>query len=161
MRVHHLMHHNAYLTTVLPARVECQPPWGTSTESDTCRTLLQINKALSALRADSNTKYLAKMGIDKLLQNIDKVPETLKGPVRNGGGGFVNHVLFWESMCKGGTPFVPDSKRSPEPACSTPPLEAATCDAAAVPRCAAAPANTSRASCRQVRSCSRGGFWIF
>jgi len=43
------------------------------------------------------------MGLDKLLQNLDKVPEDLRGPVRNGGGGFVNHILFWNNMVKNGT----------------------------------------------------------
>jgi hypothetical protein len=47
--------------------------------------LKTINTALATLRANPDTKHLAKMGLDSLLQNLDKVPEDLKGPVRNGG----------------------------------------------------------------------------
>ena len=47
--------------------------------------LKTINTALAALRANAETKHLAKMGLDKLLQNIDQVPTDLQGPVRNGG----------------------------------------------------------------------------
>ncbi len=47
--------------------------------------LKTINTALAALRANAETKHLAKMGLDKLLQNIDQVPKDLQGPVRNGG----------------------------------------------------------------------------
>lgn len=47
--------------------------------------LKTINTALAALRTNPDTKHLAKMGIDKLLQNLEQVPEDLRGPVRNGG----------------------------------------------------------------------------
>jgi hypothetical protein len=50
--------------------------------------LKTINTALATLRANPDTKHLAKMGLDSLLQNLDKVPEDLKGPVRNGGEHF-------------------------------------------------------------------------
>jgi superoxide dismutase, Fe-Mn family len=70
--------------------------------------LKTINTALATLRANPDTKHLAKMGLDSLLQNLDKVPEDLKGPVRNGGGGFVNHVLFWNCMAKNGTEIDPE-----------------------------------------------------
>ena len=45
-----------------------------------------INTALAALRGNPDTNHLAKMGLDKLLKNLDKVPEDLQAPVRNGGG---------------------------------------------------------------------------
>ena len=47
--------------------------------------LKTINTALETLRANAETKHLAKMGLDKLLQHIDQVPKDLQGPVRNGG----------------------------------------------------------------------------
>lgn len=40
-----------------------------------------------------------------LLKNLDKVPEALNTPIRNNGGGHLNHSLFWEMMSpKGGKP---------------------------------------------------------
>mmetsp|Transcript_7642 Transcript_7642/g.25916 ORF Transcript_7642/g.25916 Transcript_7642/m.25916 type:complete len:236 (-) Transcript_7642:178-885(-) len=82
MRVHHLGHHAAYLATV--------------------------NNVLSMLRSNETTKPLAKMGIDKLLQNLDQVPTEHVTPLRNGGGGFVNHFLFWKCMSPNGTRFEMD-----------------------------------------------------
>jgi len=83
MKLHHLRHHAAYLTT--------------------------LNNALSALRGAEETKHLAKMGVDKLLQNLDSVPEPYKTQVRNGGGGFVNHALFWSILAPNGTKLSADS----------------------------------------------------
>ena len=42
----------------------------------------------------------------KLLSALVKIPEKIRGIVRNHGGGFVNHSLFWEVMAPkaGGTP---------------------------------------------------------
>ncbi len=36
--------------------------------------------------------------IEKLLQNIDSLPQKLQTPVRNFGGGHYNHTLYWYSM---------------------------------------------------------------
>lgn len=49
------------------------------------------------------------MGVDRLLQHLSEVPPEFVGPVRNGGGGFVNHVLFWNSMRTGGSSLLPGS----------------------------------------------------
>jgi superoxide dismutase, Fe-Mn family len=40
--------------------------------------------------------------IEELLRNIETVPEDIRGAVRNNGGGYVNHTLFWEIMGPGG-----------------------------------------------------------
>lgn len=47
------------------------------------------------------TKYpeLLKKSIVELLQNIDELPEDIQGAVRNNGGGYYNHLLFWEFLC--------------------------------------------------------------
>ena len=37
------------------------------------------------------------------------MPAPLEKAVRNGGGGFVNHVLFWNCMAKNGTELSADS----------------------------------------------------
>lgn len=36
--------------------------------------------------------------IETILCNLDKVPESVRTAVRNNGGGFYNHTLFWNSM---------------------------------------------------------------
>lgn len=49
---------------------------------------------------------LEAMSIDDLCKNIASVPEAIRGPVRNNGGGHWNHSLFWSIMGpgKGGAP---------------------------------------------------------
>lgn len=41
---------------------------------------------------------LFQKSIEELLINLDKVPEDIRIPVRNFGGGHANHSLFWEVM---------------------------------------------------------------
>jgi len=55
-----------------------------------------LNKALEG-NAD-----LQKKSITDLLREINKVPENIRTPVRNNGGGHANHTMFWEIMAKGG-----------------------------------------------------------
>src|SRR5438876_548538 len=59
-----------------------------------------LNKALEG-HADLQSKP-----IEQLLREINKVPENIRGPVRNNGGGHANHSMFWEIMGpkKGGQP---------------------------------------------------------
>jgi len=40
--------------------------------------------------------------IDDLLRGINTVPEEIRTPVRNNGGGHANHTMFWEIMKPGG-----------------------------------------------------------
>ena len=49
---------------------------------------------------------LASWSLDALSKDIAKVPEAVRGAVRNNGGGHWNHSLFWELMSpgKGGEP---------------------------------------------------------
>jgi len=49
---------------------------------------------------------LAAMSIEELLANLDKVPEAIRTAVRNNGGGYANHSLFWNIMAPdaGGRP---------------------------------------------------------
>ena len=39
--------------------------------------------------------------VEELLAGINTVPEDIRGPVRNNGGGHVNHTMFWEVMGPG------------------------------------------------------------
>jgi superoxide dismutase, Fe-Mn family len=45
---------------------------------------------------------LAAQGIVEILKNLDAVPADIRGAVRNNGGGFYNHNLFWNYMTPGG-----------------------------------------------------------
>ena len=46
---------------------------------------------------------LHQKSLDDLLKNLNAVPEAIRGPVRNNGGGHANHSLFWTLMSpKGG-----------------------------------------------------------
>ncbi len=53
--------------------------------------------------------YDAPAEVDALVANLDKVPEGIRGAVRNNGGGHANHSLFWSVMGpgKGGAPTGP------------------------------------------------------
>ncbi len=59
-----------------------------------------LNKALEG-HADLQDKP-----IEWLLQNLSSLPEAIRGPVRNNGGGYLNHNLFWEVLAPdaGGAP---------------------------------------------------------
>ena len=45
---------------------------------------------------------LQERSVEDLLGNMSDVPEAIRGAVRNNGGGFVNHALFWDLMTPGG-----------------------------------------------------------
>ncbi|MBS7526498.1 superoxide dismutase [Fusibacter paucivorans] len=61
------------------------------------------NNLNAALEAYSE---LQNKTIEELLQGLDKLPEAIRGTVRNNGGGYYNHKLFWEiiSPSGGGAP---------------------------------------------------------
>ena len=44
---------------------------------------------------------LASMSIEELLANLNSVPESIRTAVRNNGGGYANHSLFWNIMGPG------------------------------------------------------------
>jgi len=58
------------------------------------------NKLNGALEAHSSLHD--RSGPD-LLRNIEAVPEGIRVAVRNNGGGFVNHTLFWQCLTPGGS----------------------------------------------------------
>ena len=57
------------------------------------------------LKAITGTEF-ENVAPEKLLGELGTVPEKIRGVVRNHGGGFVNHALFWEVMAPkaGGAP---------------------------------------------------------
>jgi Fe-Mn family superoxide dismutase len=74
-----------------------------------------IDKATMTVHHDKHhTGYTTKLNnaiqgteyenwdIEKLIASIDSLPDNIKTPVRNAGGGHYNHSLFWPMMKKGG-----------------------------------------------------------
>ncbi len=51
-----------------------------------------VNKAIAG-KAD-----LEKLSPEDLIRRIESLPADLRGPVRNNGGGHVNHTMFWKIM---------------------------------------------------------------
>src|SRR5919112_1545036 len=45
---------------------------------------------------------LQSKSIEELLAGVDRLPEAIRTPVRNNGGGHANHTMFWEMMAPGG-----------------------------------------------------------
>ncbi len=50
---------------------------------------------------------MADKSIEDLLRNIDDVPQAIRGAVRNNGGGFSNHSLFWSILSPDGGDHTP------------------------------------------------------
>ena len=44
----------------------------------------------------------ANSSIEELIAGLASLPAKIQGPVRNNGGGHLNHTLFWESMSPDG-----------------------------------------------------------
>jgi Fe-Mn family superoxide dismutase len=57
------------------------------------------NNLNNALEGQSD---LASQSIEALLANLDDLPESIRTAVRNNGGGFANHSLFWQVMSPDG-----------------------------------------------------------
>ncbi len=55
-----------------------------------------LNKAL-----EGNAALQAK-SVEDLMRNLDAIPEAIRAPVRNNGGGHWNHSMFWTILKKGG-----------------------------------------------------------
>jgi superoxide dismutase, Fe-Mn family len=55
--------------------------------------------------AVDGTEWASK-SIEEIVKNLGDLPADIAGPVRNNGGGHLNHSLFWESMSPdgGGSP---------------------------------------------------------
>jgi len=54
-----------------------------------------INNLNAALESHDD---LSKMEINNLISDISSLPESIRGAVRNNGGGHANHSFFWESV---------------------------------------------------------------
>jgi len=59
-----------------------------------------LNKALE------NQPDYHNWSLEKLLYNLDKLPQEIQAPVRNNAGGVYNHNLYFNIMTKGGKPLA-------------------------------------------------------
>jgi superoxide dismutase, Fe-Mn family len=57
-----------------------------------------VDKANGALEG---TEWADKP-IEEVIANLDSLPDDIRGPVRNNGGGHLNHSNFWEAMSPDG-----------------------------------------------------------
>src|SRR5258708_36414625 len=71
-----------------------------------------ITNANNALK---DQPALAALDVNALIADLSKVPEAIRGPVRNNAGGHSNHSFFWTILGpgKGG---APKGKLPPAPA---------------------------------------------
>ncbi len=61
--------------------------------------ITNVNKALEG------HDDLAALPIEELIADLSKVPDSIRGAVRNNGGGHANHTLFWSVLgANGGSP---------------------------------------------------------
>ena len=58
-----------------------------------------VDKLNAALEGSD---FSAPDSVDDLMRNFDKVPDSIKTPVRNHGGGHSNHSFFWKILSKDG-----------------------------------------------------------
>jgi Fe-Mn family superoxide dismutase len=62
-----------------------------------------VNKLNEALQQNPDFQ---QMSLVELLQTLDRLPDSIRGTVRNNGGGHLNHSMFWQIMAPnaGGEP---------------------------------------------------------
>ncbi len=49
-----------------------------------------------------NHQTIQQWGIEKILREINSIPEEIRTSVLNNGGGYYNHNIYWEIMTPGG-----------------------------------------------------------
>ena len=58
-----------------------------------------IDKLNAALEGQNELQNLSAL---ELISDLSKVPDSIRGAVRNNGGGHVNHSVFWKSLSPNG-----------------------------------------------------------
>lgn len=72
--------------------------------------ITNLNNAL-----EGHSEY-ENWSIEELLKHLERLPESIRGAVRNNGGGHYNHTLFWESLAPNGEPMSEGFKEKLEAA---------------------------------------------
>lgn len=62
----------------------------------------KLNDALKSVQ-----QFKAPKDVCTLIADLSKVPESIRGPVRNNGGGHANHTFFWKILSRRG-PSIPE-----------------------------------------------------
>lgn len=81
MEIHHTKHHQTYVDN--------------------------LNKAMDTLKEENADLYNElhertamdeNKGLESILQNLDRLPDSIKTAIRNNGGGHLNHSFFWQTL---------------------------------------------------------------
>ncbi len=59
-----------------------------------------VNNLNAALK---DNPELQELSVNELIADLSKVPDAIRGAVRNNGGGHANHDLFWDVLTPGGS----------------------------------------------------------
>lgn len=82
MGLHHSKHHQAYTEKLNAALIRAR----------------QIQEGRSSRALSTIEGLVSSPQSADLLLNLGQLPEEVRGAVRNHGGGYINHALFWRSM---------------------------------------------------------------
>ena len=90
LRVHHQGHHRAYTDKTNAALQEWR---------EEVRGLHHFLYSQLMQLQDPAADSLARKSIVEILQRLPEVPGQWRTRLRNNGGGYLNHVFYWETMC--------------------------------------------------------------
>jgi superoxide dismutase, Fe-Mn family len=57
-----------------------------------------LNKIIFQMQNDARLKNLTEMTIEKLIMNLNSIPDQYRTLIKNHGGGHLNHSLYWNAM---------------------------------------------------------------
>lgn len=67
------------------------------------------NAYVTNLNAAIEGTEFANKTIEELVKGWNELPESIQGPVRNNGGGHLNHTIFWESLSAPGSSVMSET----------------------------------------------------
>lgn len=90
----------------LPYAFDALEPWIDAKTVEIHYTKHHMTYLTNLNNALSNQPDFAKRSIEDLLKDLNTIPEAIRTAVRNNGGGFYNHIIYWNVMGpkKGGEP---------------------------------------------------------
>lgn len=90
----------------LPYAFDALEPWIDAKTVEIHYTKHHMTYLTNLNNALSGQTDLAKLSVEGLLKDLNAVPEAIRTAVRNNGGGFFNHIVYWNVMGpkKGGEP---------------------------------------------------------
>jgi Fe-Mn family superoxide dismutase len=90
----------------LPYAFDALEPWIDAKTVEIHYTKHHMTYLTNLNNALSGQPDLGKLSIENLLKDLNAVPEAIRTAVKNNGGGFFNHIVYWNVMGpqKGGEP---------------------------------------------------------